>query len=263
MKVVVGAKPFNEQIILAHIIGKLLRRAGFEYEVRVSEPKLEANLEALDRGEIDLYVEYTGTAYNALLKLPPMEEWNAESVFEAVKEGFREKDIEIISRLGFRNDFALAVKKELAEREGLRSISDLTRISKNLVFACPGPYVERPDGLPRLRAVYGLEFKEVRPMMPDEMYTALVEGRTDVITAFTTDPRVDHYPVYLLEDDKKALPPYEAIIVAKNLPKEAKIVLRGLEGKITTERIRRANHLVEFEGKNGEDAAREFLKVPL
>ncbi|EHR78391.1 Osmoprotection protein (proX) [Thermococcus litoralis DSM 5473] len=254
MKVVVGAKPFNEQRILAHIIGKLLEREGFEYEVRVSEPRLEANLEALERGEINLYVEYTGTAYNALLKLPPMETWDEERVFEAVREGFKGKGIEVVARLGFRNDFALAVK-----REGLRTISDLAGISKSLTFACPAPYIERPDGLPRLREVYGLEFREIKPLMPPEMYEAISKGEVDVITAFTTDARVDAFKLALLEDDKKALPPYEAIVIAGELPEGAAKVLKALEGKISTETMRRLNHMLDFEGKREEEIAEEFL----
>lgn len=259
MKIVIGAKPFNEQRILAHIIGKLLEREGFEYEVRVSEPRLEANLEALERGEINLYVEYTGTAYNALLKLPPMEAWNEERVFEAVRDGFKGKGIEVVARLGFRNDFALAVKKELAEREGLRTISDLAGISKSLTFACPAPYIERPDGLPRLRQVYGLEFREIKPLMPPEMYEAISKGEVDVITAFTTDARVDAFGLALLKDDKKALPPYEAIVIAGELPDGAAKALKALEGKISTETMRRLNHMLDFEGKGEEEIAEEFL----
>ncbi|MBP1912667.1 glycine betaine ABC transporter substrate-binding protein [Thermococcus stetteri] len=259
MKVVIGAKPFNEQRILAHAIGKLLQRAGFEYEVRVSEPRLEANLEALEKGEIGLYVEYTGTAYNALLKLPPMEEWDEERVFKAVREGFRERGIEVIARLGFRNDFSLAVREELAREKGLSKISDLTKISKNLVFACPGPYIERPDGLPRLREVYGLEFGKIKPLMPREMYDAISKGEVDVITAFTTDARVDAFRLALLEDDRKAIPPYEAIIIARGLPKEAVKALKALEGRISTETMRRLNHMLDFGGKKEEDIAEEFL----
>lgn len=256
---VVGAKPFNEQRILAHIIGKLLEREGFEYEVRVSEPRLEANLEALEKGEINLYVEYTGTAYNALLKLPPMEEWDEERVFEAVREGFKGKGIEVVARLGFRNDFALAVKRELAEREGLRTVSDLAGISKSLTFACPAPYIERPDGLPRLREVYGLEFREIKPLMPPEMYEAISKGEVDVITAFTTDARVDTFGLALLEDDGKALPPYEAIVIARELPEGAVKALKVLEGKISTETMRRLNHMLDFEGKGEKEIAEEFL----
>ncbi|MDK2983950.1 MAG: osmoprotectant transport system substrate-binding protein [Thermococcaceae archaeon] len=259
MRIVIGAKPFNEQKILAHIIGKLLQREVFEYEVRVSEPRLEANLEALEKGEISLYVEYTGTAYNALLKLPPMGEWDEERVFEAVREGFKGNGIDVIARLGFRNDFALAVKIELAEREGLKTVSDLARISKILTFACPAPYVERADGLPRLKAVYGLEFREIKPLMPREMYEAISKGEVDVITAFTTDARVDAYDLKLLEDDKKALPPYEAIVIARELPKGAVEALKALEGKISTETMRRLNHMLDFEGKREEEIAEVFL----
>lgn len=259
MKIVIGAKPFNEQKILAHILGKLLQREGFEYEVRESEPRLEANFEALERGEIDLYVEYTGTAYSVLLKLPPMEEWDEEKVFEAVKEGFKKKGIEVIARLGFRNDFALAVRKELAEENDLRTISDLARISKDLTFACPGPYIERPDGLPRLRDVYGLEFGEVKPMMPSEMYEAISKGEVDVITAFITDARVKVFNLRTLKDDRKAIPVYEAIIVGKDLPEKAVTTLKRLEEKISVEIMRELNRKFDFEERKEEEIAEEFL----
>jgi len=259
MKVVIGAKPFNEQKILAHILGKLLRREGFEYEVRVSEPRLEANLEALEKGEISLYVEYTGTAYNALLKLPSMDEWDVERVFEAIREGFKERGIEVIARLGFRNDFALAVREEFAEENNLRTISDLARISKSLTFACPAPYIERPDGLPRLREVYGLEFGEVRPMMPSEMYEAISKGKVDVITAFTTDARVIVFNLRTLEDDKKAIPVYEAIIIGKDLPEKAATTLKRLEEKISVETMRELNRKFDFEEREEQEIAEVFL----
>ncbi|MCO6042102.1 glycine betaine ABC transporter substrate-binding protein [Thermococcus alcaliphilus] len=259
MKVVIGAKPFNEQKILAHIIGKLLQMEGFEYEVRVSEPRLEANFEALEMGEINLYVEYTGTAYNALLKLPPMEEWDEEKVFEAVREGFKGKGIEVVARLGFRNDFALAVREEFAEENNLRTISDLARISKSLTFACPAPYVERPDGLPRLKAVYGLEFREIKPLMPREMYEAISKGEVDVITAFTTDARVIVFNLRTLEDDKKAIPVYEAIIIGKDLPEKAVTTLKRLEEKISVETMRELNRKFDFEEREEQEIAEEFL----
>jgi len=259
MKIVIGAKPFNEQKILAHILGKLFERAGFDYEVRVSEPRLEANLEALEKGEINVYVEYTGTAYNALLKLPPMKEWYPEKVFNAVVEGFREREIQIFARLGFRNDFALAVRKDFAKKNSLETISDLAKISKNLVFACPGPYIERPDGLPRLKEVYDLEFREIKPLMPPQMYEAISKGEVDVITAFTTDARVEVFNLKTLNDDRKALPPYEAILIGRELPEKVEEALRLLEGKITVEMMRELNRKLDFEGRKEEEIAEEFV----
>ncbi|MDI3475403.1 MAG: osmoprotectant transport system substrate-binding protein, partial [Thermococcaceae archaeon] len=140
-----------------------------------------------------------------------------------------------------------------------RTISDLAGISKSLTFACPAPYIERPDGLPRLREVYGLEFREIKPLMPPEMYGAISKGEVDVITAFTTDARVDAFKLSLLEDDKKALPPYEAIVIAGELPEGAAKALKALEGRISTETMRRLNHMLDFEGKGEEEIAEEFL----
>lgn len=260
MKVVIGAKPFNEQRILARILGKLLEKEGVHYEVRVSEPAIEANLNALLNGEIHLYVEYTGTAYSALLNLPPMEVWDPEKVFEMVEEGLRKMGIEVIARLGFRNDFLLATRKELAGDLNINTISDLAEVSRELVFSCPEPYVKRPDGLPRLKKIYGLEFKKIVPIMPPEMYRALKAGEVDVITAFATDPRIEVYGVSPLRDDKRALPPYEAVIIGKNLPQKARGILKTLEGKITIEKMRQLNYLLDFNEMNEKDVAETFLE---
>lgn len=251
----IGAKPFNEQAILAHILGLTLRQKGYEYEVITSEPRLEANLQALERNEIHCYVEYTGTAWNSLLNLPARERWEQEEVYAGVKEGFAARGVAVPLRFGYDNGFRLAMKDgECA------CISDLAEKSDDFCFTCPEPYISRPDGLPALEKAYGLKFGSITPAQPDQMYELLMNGKADVMTAFVTDARMEKYTLNLLTDDKDALPPYEAVLLARGLDESAVAALSTLEGLITEEAMRRMNYRYDFDGAEPQGIAKEFLE---
>lgn len=264
LTIVIGSKPFNEQYILAHMIALLLEENGFKAEVKEGLGGTLVNYEALKRGQITLYVEYTGTAYNNILKLEPPEKWDSDYVYEKSKEEMLKRDgVLTLVKLGFRDDYAIAVKKDFAEENNLKTLSDLAPYAPEMTLGTDPEFATRPDGLPRIKEVYGFTFGEVKQMEPTLMYEAIKNGQVDAISAYTTDARVDLFGLKILEDDKGALPPYDAVILIKkdfaDKYPEVVEVLKKLEGLIDTDTMRALNYKYDVEKKDARDIAREFL----
>nr|3MAM_A Chain A, Osmoprotection protein (ProX) [Archaeoglobus fulgidus] len=263
-RVVIGSKPFNEQYILANMIAILLEENGYKAEVKEGLGGTLVNYEALKRNDIQLYVEYTGTAYNVILRKQPPELWDQQYIFDEVKKGLLEADgVVVAAKLGFRDDAALAVRADWAEENGVEKISDLAEFADQLVFGSDPEFASRPDGLPQIKKVYGFEFKEVKQMEPTLMYEAIKNKQVDVIPAYTTDSRVDLFNLKILEDDKGALPPYDAIIIVNgNTAKDEKLisVLKLLEDRIDTDTMRALNYQYDVEKKDAREIAMSFLK---
>jgi osmoprotectant transport system substrate-binding protein len=135
-KIVLGSKLFNEQYILSHMIGHLMKDAGYQAEVKTALGGTMINYEALKQGNIDAYVEYTGTAYNVILKLPPLEQWDSERVYQQVEEGLLAQDqISIAAKIGFSNDYAIALKKDWVEENQITKLSELEPFASDLSLA--------------------------------------------------------------------------------------------------------------------------------
>ncbi|KPU63986.1 glycine/betaine ABC transporter substrate-binding protein [Thermococcus sp. EP1] len=262
--IVIGSKPFNEQYILAHMIALLLENNGYKAEVKEGLGGTLVNYEALKKGQIHIYVEYTGTAYNNILKLDPPENWDPDYVYEKSKEEMLSRDgVLTVVKLGFRDDYAIAVKKEFAEKNGLQKLSDLAPYAPNMVLGTDPEFATRPDGLPRIKEVYGFTFGDVKQMEPTLMYEAIKNDQVDAISAYTTDARVDLFGLKILEDDKGALPPYDAVILVKKdfADKYPEIIeiLKKLEGLIDTDTMRVLNYKYDVEKKDAREIAKEFL----
>ncbi len=262
-KVVLGSKLFNEQYILAHMIAHLMRDNGVQAEVKESLGGTMINYEALKKGNIDAYVEYTGTAYNVILKLPPLEQWDTDEVYQKVEQGLMEQDnIAIAARLGFRDDYAIALHKDWVKEHNIVRLSELEPYADDLSLGVDPEFASRPDGLPQIDKVYGFTFGKVRQMQPTLMYEAIKNNQLDSIGAYTTDSRVDLYNLSIVEDDKGALPPYDAVIIVRKEFVENEELLRIfkiLEDQINTETMRRLNKLYDIEKKEASDIAKEYL----
>jgi len=262
-KVVLGSKLFNEQYILAHMIAHLMRDNGMQAEVKESLGGTMINYEALKKGNIDAYVEYTGTAYNVILKLPPLEQWDTDEVYQKVEQGLMEQDnIAIAARLGFRDDYAIALHKDWVKEHNIVRLSELAPYADDLSLGVDPEFASRPDGLPQIDKVYGFTFGKVRQMQPTLMYEAIKNNQVDAIGAYTTDSRVDLYNLSIVEDDKGALPPYDAVIIVRKEFVENEELLRIfkiLEDQIDTETMRRLNKLYDIDKKEASDIAKEYL----
>jgi len=262
-KIVMGSKLFNEQYILAHMIAHLMRDNGIEAEVKESLGGTMVNYEALKKGDIDAYVEYTGTAYNVILKLSPLEQWDPDEIYQKVEKGLMEQDnIAIAARFGFRDDYAIALHKDWVMENNVVTISDLETYAGDLSLGVDPEFASRPDGLPQIDKVYGFTFGRVRQMQPTLMYEAIKSNQVDAIGAYTTDSRVDMYNLSIVEDDKGALPPYNAIIIVRKEFAENEALMqifKKLEGQIDTDTMRRLNKLYDIDKIEAADIAKDYL----
>lgn len=251
----IGAKSFTEQYILAALLDRLLRRSGYAVE-RLEGLGSSIAFDALSNDEIDCYVDYTGTLWaNVLGQEQPVARWR---VLTRVASWLAEqRNIRCLGSLGFENAYALALRRSAAERMGLRSIDDLVSHARELKIGSDYEFFSRPEWH-RLRDTYGLKFRERVGFDSTFMYPAVRDGDVDVITAFTTDGRIDAFDLTLLPDPRQALPPYDAVLLlAPGVADEPGLcrALSPLLGAIVMATMRRANARVDLDGQTVEQAA--------
>jgi glycine betaine/choline ABC-type transport system substrate-binding protein len=263
-RIVVGAKNFAESNLLAEIVAQQIeRRTGLPVERRLHMGGTFVCHRALVAGEIDLYVEYTGTALSAVLKHPPRR--GASAVYgEVALEYLRRFGLEWGAPFGFDNTFAIAVRRADAERHRLRRISDLAPLAPRLRAGFGYEFFERHDGYPGLRRAYGLKFAAPPTAMDLGLtYRALADGKIDLIAGNSTDPQIQALDLVVLEDDRDYFPPYQAapVMRAELLERhpETAAALAELAGKIDEEEMRRLNVLADIEHRDVAEIARDWL----
>lgn len=261
--IVVGAKDFTEQTLLGELVAEAIER---ETDLQVERRfDLGGNLchQALVAGEIDLYVEYTGTAFASILHHAPVSD--AREVYEEVKREYAEQfGLEWTEPLGFNNTFAILVRGEDARRLGLKTISDAAKYSLQWRAGFGQDFMSRPDGYAGFARVYGLQFREApREMDLSLTYRALTERQVDLIAGNSTDGLISRLDLAQLEDDRQYFPPYEAAPVVRrevlNRFPRLRDALRKLGGKISEDDMRRMNYLVDGERRDVRSVAEEFL----
>ncbi|GMU21191.1 MAG: amino acid ABC transporter permease [Phycisphaerae bacterium] len=259
----VGAKNFTEQHILGELIAQLIERhTALPVERRFDLGGTGVCHAALSAGQLDIYVEYTGTALLEILKLPRLQDRDA--VFRTVARAYRERfDAVWLPPLGFSNTYALTVRRSDAQARGWKRVSDLVEAASDLTAGLTSEFIERPDGYPGLRAAYGIRFGAIHDLDPGLMYAALAEGQVDLICAFSTDGRIIAYNLTPLSDNKNFFPPYDAApIVAGNALRdfpEIADVLASLAGTIDTVQMQKLNFEVDERKRAPRDVAREWL----
>lgn len=266
--VVVGSKFFTEQDILGELVATWIERTtDLAVRRRLHLGGTFICHEALTTGELDLYVEYTGTALTAILERPPVQD--PEGVFRTVREAYRERwNLEWTDRLGFENTFAMLVRRSMADSLGLATVSDLARHAGSLRLGVNYEFVEREDGLPGLRETYDMSFRgEPRTMELGLIYRALAEGKVDVVAGNSTDGQIEALDLAMLEDDRRYFPPYHAApVVDAGLLERHPELRRSLErlgGRIDTPEMRRLNRLVNVEGRDFREVARAWVERTL
>ena len=262
--VVVVSKNFTEQDILGEIVAQELEARGVPVERRLHLGGTFVCHTALVEGEADVYVEYTGTAYTAILEMPPISD--PDSVLLAVESEYAERwDLAWGPPLGFENTFALVVRATDAESLGLGTISDLVRVARALTAGFGPEFMAREDGYPGLSRTYGLEFGEVRQLELGLMYRALEEGEIDVAVANSTDGQIAGLDLVVLRDDRRYFPPYQAAPVIRRetlerVPAAWEAIL-GLEGVLDDEAMRELNYRVAVGGEDAAAVVREWRET--
>ncbi|UVO52524.1 ABC transporter permease/substrate-binding protein [Sphingomonas sp. SUN019] len=258
--VVIGAKNFSEQYILARLIGDRLERAGYRVEYRDGLGSAVA-YGAVAGGEIDAYVEYAGTLWTGQMKrtdVPP----RAEQVRAIGEWAQRTNGVRLVGALGFENAYAFAMRGDDARRRGVATLADLVWVAPELTFGSDLEFLERSEWAAVKRA-YPLRFRAATPYSPTFMYRALASGRADVISAFSSDGRIAADKLAVLRDPKRAIPGYDAILlVSPERAKDAAFVaaLRPLVGRIPVSAMREANYMVDRDAdKATPEAAARWL----
>jgi osmoprotectant transport system permease protein len=253
---VIGAKPFSEQYVLAALIQQRLVDAGLSAGRRDGLGSAII-FDALRNGEIDAYVEYTGTIWANQMHRSDVKP--RDDVLREVAAWLKENGgIAVAAPLGFENAYALAMSKKRADALGIHSIADLARHAPTLTIAGDYEFFGRPEWT-ALRKTYGLQFKGQRTMQAEFMYPAAEAGEVDVIAAYTSDGRITRHGMIVLDDPKGAIPPYDAIVLVS--PRRANdpallAALRPLAGAINVELMRAANLRATEAGTSAEDVAR-------
>lgn len=265
----IGSKNFTEQIVLGELLALWIEQnTNLRVERYLNLGGTVICHQALTSGEIDLYIEYTGTALLTLLDRPRHPSASPEDVVEQLNSAYGEQyDCAVLPPLGFENTYALSLRREMAEKNGWKTISDLSRSAPELRAGFTAEFMERQDGLPGLSEAYELSFQSLHDLGPELMYAAVDSDEVDVIGAFSTDGRLIEFDLAVLEDDRRFFPPYQAVPVVRQeslrqFP-SLESALRELAGKIDHQAITRLNHAVDVEKQDPRQAARAFLTSEL
>jgi glycine betaine/choline ABC-type transport system substrate-binding protein len=268
--VTVGSKDFTESILLAEIVAQMLEAQNVEVDRKFD---LGGNLahSAVVGGQIDLYPEYTGTAFTAILHHDPITD--PKAVYDQVQREYSQQlNLSVSQPLGFDNTFAILVRGEDARQLNLKTISDAAKYSPQWQAGFGHDFINRQDGYPGFSKTYGLRFRKVSDMALDLTYTALASNKVDMIAGNSTDGRIASLDLVQLEDDKHYFPPYEAVFIvriellsasdAPNRPRgigDLNQILNRLAGAISTDEMRKLNYEVDGARRDPKVVVREWL----
>jgi osmoprotectant transport system permease protein len=238
--VIVGAKTFTEQYVLSALIAQRLDAASLPATAREGLGS-SVIFEALAANDIDVYVDYSGTLWANQFQRTDIRP--REALLAELKTLLAKRNITLLGELGFENAYALVMPRKRAEQLGIRSIADLASRAATMSIAGDYEFFSRPEWT-ALRKAYGLSFRGQRQMQPDFMYAAVASGEVDVIAGYTSDGLIAKYDLVALADNKRAIPPYDAIVLLS--PKRAdddrlRKALAPLLGRIDIAAMREAN----------------------
>jgi len=259
----VGSKNFTEQFIVAEIYAQALEAAGIKVERKINLGGTLIAHKALEEKQIDLYPEYTGTMLLAVLKGEPMTDRKA--VYDKVKAEYAAKGLVVLNETPFQNTYNMVVRPETAAQYKLETLSDLAKVAKELKVGAGPEFRDRKDGLPGLKAKYGIEFKEDLQMAIGLRYQALANKQIDVVNGYSTDGMIGALKLKRLKDDRNLWPPYYlAPVVRKEaLDANPKLgeALNQVSALLDEASMTEMNYKVDGEKEEPKDVARAFLKA--
>jgi osmoprotectant transport system permease protein len=261
--VTIGSKDFTESLILAELLAQTIEAKTAIQVERQFELGGDLVHRALVSGQIDAYVEYTGTAFTAILKHQPVSDPRA--VYQQVQREYGEQfNLEWLAPLGFNNTFAILVRGDDARRLNLKTISDAAPHTPRWRAGFGQDFMSRADGYPGFARTYGLTFAEPpREMDLSLTYQALARGQVDLIAGNSTDGLIDRLGLAQLEDDRHYFPPYEAAPVFRRATldryPQIRDAVNALAGKLTDAEMRRLNYAVDGDKRDVKEVVREFL----
>ena len=263
--ITIGSKNFTEQYILGELLAQQIEsHTKLKVDRRFNLGGTFICHEAVKAGQIAGYVEYTGTAFTAVLKQKPIS--NPQIVYQKIKQDYDQKfKLEVMPPLGFNNTFAMIIRGEDAKRWQIKTLSEAAKYTPQMQAGFGYEFIAREDGYPGLAKAYNLKFANSPQQMElGLMYKSLAEKKVDLIAANSTDGLIPVLNLVILEDDKKYFPPYEAVPIFHQATLEKYPELRAavnqLSGLISTEEIQKMNYQVDNQSRPVEEVVREWLK---
>jgi osmoprotectant transport system permease protein len=262
-KIVIGAKNFTEQLILGNMYADLVEaKTDYKVERKLNLGGSIVAFNALRSGELDMYVDYTGTILMDIMNEQIIND--EKKAYDYVKDAMDKKyNLTLLDPIGFNDTYTLAMMPEVANKYGINNISDLAKKSRELILSSTLDFENRDDGLQGLAKSYNLEFKNVKGMDGSIRYSALKNNDAQVIDAGSTDGLLKKFNLKVLEDDKHVFPPYSAapLVNKDTLEKypELKETFNSLSEKINEETMINLNYEVDVLLKSPESVARDFL----
>ena len=262
-EITIGSKFFTEQVVLAELLAQHIEaQTGIPV---IRKTNLGGTLlvhKALLAGELDLYVEYTGTALTAVLNESP--QGDSHAVYQRVKQLYSDRfHLEVSEPLGFENTFAMVIRGNDAKKFHLQKITDIASYAPQWRAGVGYEFLERPDGFRGWSARYNLHFAESpRVMDLGLIYRALVDHQVDIVAGNSTDGLIDALGLVALEDDRHYFPPYDAVLVVRQSTlarfPQLRAALADLGGKLSAADIRRLNYAVDAQHQDAAAVVREF-----
>ncbi|MTJ51649.1 ABC transporter permease subunit [Anabaena sp. UHCC 0253] len=262
--IIIGSKNFTEQVILGEILAQQIEtHTKLKVDRRFNLGGTFIAHEAVKVGKIAGYVEYTGTAFTAVLKEKVITD--PQLVYEKVKKEYQDQyKLTVMPSLGFENTFAMIIRGEDATKLQIKTLSEAAKYTPQMQAGFGYEFLERADGFPGLSKTYGLNFANIKQMELGLMYQALKEKQVDFIAANSTDGLIPVLNLVILEDDKKYFPPYQAVPIFNQeiLQKYPELTdtINQLSGKISTTEIQKMNYQVDNQSQPVSEVVREWLK---
>ena len=255
----IGSKNFTEQFVVAELYAAALENAGFKVERKINLGGTMVAHEALKSGAIDLYPEYTGTGFNAVMKATTTET-DPEKVRQIVKALYeKEFNLTWLKPSGINNGYAIVVRPETAKEYNLKTLTDLGRVASKLELGAGTEFVDRRDGIAGLKEVYGAEFRELKQFAALRLrYDALAQKQIDIANGFSTDWQIAAEKFVALDDDKGLFPPYFlAPVVRPDIAKNEKVVatLEKVDAALDNPTMQELNRQVEVDKKEPRTVA--------
>ena len=258
----VGSKQYSEQLVLGEIVARLAENAGVPVSRSIPYGDGFLNLEAVKRGDLDIYPEYNGTG---LVNLGQPAIADGDKALATVRRLYKPLGLEWLNRLGFANNYEIVMRSDRAATLEINTISDLTKLPDGIRFVARKGWVERPsDGLSALLRRFGLRQKRVTELdSAEQVYHELLVNNADVAIGFSTDGQIADYGLTILQDDLNFFPVYEAsfLVRADSLARFPALrpALEKLAGAIDTETMQEMNRQVDMEGQDPAAVANTFL----
>ena len=251
LSLTVGSKNFNENYLLAEVISQLFEHAGYRVDRNFGMSGTLIIYEALRTGEVDVYVEYTGTVAQVIFN-------DGDSSLEGLNAQLLSQGVEMMPSIGFNNTYALTIKRDYAKQLGISTISELA-VQPNIDLGFSVEFLNRPDGWPGLVETYGFTQQAIG-MDHGLTYQAIDDGSIDVTDAYSTDGDLDRYDLLILEDNLNFFPRYSGVpLIRSELPIQARAAIDNLTGRINESRMRELNGRIMLDGKSFAEVAAEFL----